>query len=179
VEIDMARLKLLEIDEVEPIARDVFQRSLDDTGRVMNLFKMLAHSEKIVRDWNRLGTTLLYKGKLPADLRELAIIRVGELAQSAYELTAHRRIGLGAGLSAGQVDAVGDWQGSDQFNDQERAVLRYTDEVALDVAATDEGYAGVAAFLTPEQLVELTVNIGYYGMVVRVLESLQVDLENQ
>ena len=173
----MARLKLLEIDEVEPIAREMFQRSIDDTGRVINLFKALAHSAKIVRDWNRLGTTLLYKGKLGADLRELAILRVGELAHSAYELAAHRAIGRNVGLSAEQVAAVAEWQDATVFSEQERAVLRYTDEVALNVAASDAAFAGVQAFLSPEQIVELTVSIGYYGMVVRVLESLQVDQE--
>ena len=173
----MARVKLLEIDEVEPIAREVFQRSLDDTGRVLNLFKALAHSQKIVRDWNRFGTTLLYKGKLAADLRELAIIRVGELANSAYELAAHRAIGRNVGLSAEQVAAAADWQDSDVFDEREKAVLQYTDEVALDVAASAAAYERVAAFLSPEEVVELTVNIGFYGMVVRVLESLQVDLE--
>lgn len=173
----MARLKLLGIDDVGPIAREMFQRSLDDTGRVINLFKAIAHSEKIARDWNRFGTTLLYKGQLPADWRELAIIRVGELAHSAYELAAHRGIGRSAGLTAEQVEAVADWKQADVFDAKERAILRYTDEVALDIAASDEAFAAVAEFLSPEQIVELTVNIGFYGMVVRTLESLQVDAE--
>ena len=79
----MARLKLLEKDEVDPIAREIYEKAEASSGKVLNLFKVLAHSPKIVRDWNRLGTTLLYKGTLAADIRELAIIRVGELAGSA------------------------------------------------------------------------------------------------
>lgn len=175
----MARLKLLEIDDVGPIARAMFQRSIDDTGRVINLFKALAHSEKIARDWNRFGTTLLYKGQLRADWRELAIIRVGELAQSAYELAAHRAIGRNAGLTAEQVEAVADWKDAGVFDEQELAILRFTDEVALNFAASDEAYAAVAEFLTDEQIVELTVNVGFYGMVVRTLETLQVDAESR
>ena len=173
----MARLKLLNIDEVEPIAREMYQKSLDSTGKVLNLFRVLGHSQKITRDWNRLGTTLLRKGKLPADLRELAIIRVGELAQSEYELTAHRAIGLNVGLTQAQVDAVADWKAASEFSEKERAVLQYTDEVALEIAATDAAFNKLKDFFSSEQIVELTVNIGFYGMVVRTLESLQVDAE--
>jgi alkylhydroperoxidase family enzyme len=173
----MARLKLLDISDVGPIAKEMYQKSIDATGKVINLFRVLSHSEKIARDWNRLGTTLLRKGKLPADLRELAIIRVGELAQSQYELTAHRAIGLNVGLTQSQIDVIGDWQGKEVFSDAELAVLQYTDEVALDIAASDESFDRLKNFFTSEQIVELTVNIGFYGMVVRTLESLQVDAE--
>jgi len=173
----MARLELLEKSDVDPIARDLFQKQEDSSGRVINLFKVLAHSPKIVRDWSRLGTTLLRKGKLADDLRELAIIRVGELANSAYELTAHRAIGLNAGLSQEKVNDVANWQDSSHYNEIERAVLKYTDEVAIDIRASDETFADLQKHFSSQEIVELTVSIGYYGMVVRTLEPLQVDLE--
>ncbi len=174
----MARLKALEIDEVEPIAQEMYEKSIEATGKVLNLFKVLSHSQKIARDWNRFGTTLLRKGKLAAGIRELAIIRVGELAHSQYELTAHRAIGLQVGLTQEQIDAIADWEGADVFSAKELAVLQYTDEVAKDIAATDRAFGRLEDFFTPEEIVELTVNIGFYGMVVRILESLQVDMES-
>jgi len=173
----MARLKLLEKNDVDPDTRALFQKQEDSSGRILNLFKVLAHSPKIVRDWSRLGTTLLRKGKLADDLRELAIIRVGELANSAYELTAHRAIGLSAGLSQEQVNDVANWQDSSHYNEAEQAVLKYTDEVAIDVRASDETFAELQQHFSSQEIVELTVSIGYYGMVVRALEPLQVDLE--
>ena len=144
---------------------------------MLNLFKALGHSTRIGKDWSRLGTTLLRKGKRADDLRELAIIRVGELANSAYELTAHRAIGLTAGLSQAQVNDVANWQDSSHFNEVEQTVLKYTDEVAIDIRASDETFADLRRHFSAQEIVELTVCIGYYGMVVRALESLQVDLE--
>jgi alkylhydroperoxidase family enzyme len=173
----MARIKMLEKDEVGPIAAELFQKQEDSSGRVINLFKVLAHSEKIVRDWSRLGTTLLNKGDLRDDLRELAIIRVGELADAPYELAAHRAIGLRSGLSQSQIDDVADWQQSGNFNEVERAVLQYTDEVANDYRTTDQSFARLETHFSSKEIVELTVTIGYYGMVARTLESLQVNME--
>ena len=121
----MARIKLLEKHEVEPMAADLYQKAEDGIGRVINLFKVLAHSPKILRDWNRLGTTLLIKGETSRKLLELAIIRVGEINQAPYELAAHRVIGLDCGISQQQIDDLGDWQGSTYFDDLEQAILQY------------------------------------------------------
>jgi hypothetical protein len=60
----MAPVKLLEKDEVNPIAKEVFQKAEDSTGKVISLFKALAHSPKICPDWNRMGVTILMKGEL-------------------------------------------------------------------------------------------------------------------
>ena len=118
----MARVKILQKDEVHPIAREMFQKSEDTTGRVMNLFRVLAHSPKICRDWNRMGATILLKGELDKRLMELAVIRVGELAQAEYELIAHRALGMRFGLTQEQIDAIGDWQDASVFDEIETLV---------------------------------------------------------
>ncbi|HJN53232.1 MAG: carboxymuconolactone decarboxylase family protein [Pseudomonadales bacterium] len=174
----MARLKLLEKDEVDPIAKEIYTKAEASSGRVLNLFKVLAHSPKLVRDWSRMGTTLLYKGTLAADMRELAILRVGELANSAYELAAHRRIGLSTGLTQAQIDEIATWQESTNFDARERAVLKYTDEIAQDIRASEATFAALQGHFNSRDIVELTVSIGYYGMVARTLESLDVDPES-
>lgn len=175
----MARVKILQKDEVDPIAREMFQKSEDTTGRVMNLFRVLAHSPKICRDWNRMGATILLKGELDKRLMELAVIRVGELAQSEYELRAHRALGMRFGLTQAQIDAAADWKNASVFDEVESLVLQYTDEVALNVRVSDATFARLQAQFNQREIVELTVTIGFYGMVARTLEALQVDLETQ
>jgi alkylhydroperoxidase family enzyme len=173
----MARVKILQKDEVDPIAREMFQKSEDTTGRVLNLFRVLAHSPKICRDWNRMGATILLKGELDKKLMELAVIRVGELAQAEYELIAHRALGMRFGLTQAQIDGVGEWKDAAVFNEVESLVLQYTDEVALNIRASDETFAQLEKHFNQREIVELTVVIGFYGMVTRTLETLQVDLE--
>jgi len=174
----MARVRILQKDEVDPIAREMFQKSEDTTGRVINLFRVLAHSPKICRDWNRMGATILLKGELDKRLMELAVIRVGELTQSAYELAAHRALGMRFGLTQAQVDAVADWEKATVFDEVESLVLQYTDEVALNIRVSDETFARLEKRFNQREIVELTVAIGFYGMVARTLEALQVDMES-
>lgn len=173
----MARVKLLQKDETQPIAREMFQKSEDTTGGVLNLFRVLAHSPKICRDWNRMGTTILMKGEFPKKLLELAIVRVGELTQAPYELRAHRALGMRFGLTQQQINDIGDWQHSSQFDEDEQLVLQYTDEVALNIRVPDALFSKIAERFNEKEIVELTVAIGFYGMVARTLEALQVDME--
>ena len=139
---------------------------------------MVGNSPKIGRDFLRLGTAILRKGILNPALRELAILRVGNLAQASYEWTQHVPIGLDAGLSQDQIDNINKWKDSSLFNDKERAVLRYTDEIVNNIRVTDETFSQIKNFFNDQEIVELTIAIGYYGMVSRLLEALQVELEN-
>jgi len=173
----MARVRILQKDDVHPIAREMFQKSEDTTGRVLNLFRVLAHSPKICRDWNRMGATILLKGELDKRLMELAVIRVGELAQAEYELIAHRALGMRFGLTQAQIDGIADWQSAFVFDEIETLVLQYTDAVALNIRVPDELFEDLQAHFNEREIVELTVAIGFYGMVARTLEALEVDLE--
>ena len=175
----MAGIKYLEKNEVEPIAEELYGKMEKNSGRVGNLFKALAHSQKILRDWSRLGTTLLLKGEISRKLLEIAIIRVGEINQAAYELAAHRRIGLESGLTQEQVDAIADCQSSDIFDELEKAILQFTDEVSRDIRVSDKTFNQLREHFTERQMVEMTVTIGYYHMVCRFLEPMQIDLENE
>ena len=89
----------------------------------------------------------------------------------------HTPRALEAGASQKQVDEISDWASSAAFNDQERAVLQYTDEVAQHIGVADDTFAKLHSFLSEHEIVELTTAIGYYGMVCRILVALQIELE--
>jgi 4-carboxymuconolactone decarboxylase len=173
----MARVKLLQKEEVGPMVKEIYQKVEYSGNEVLNLLKALAHSPKICRDWRRLGITLLLKGELSPELRELAILRVGNLAQANYEYTKHVPLALQAGVNQRQIDALSKWKNSTVFDDQERAVLEYTDEMTQNIRVSDETFSKIQDFLSDREIVELTVTIAYYGMVCRTLEALQVELE--
>ena len=173
----MARVSILSKEQVSDELKDVFQ-NMERRGRqVLNIHKVMAHCPRVGREFLRLGNAILFHGSLPPKLRELAILRVGDLAEATYEWTQHVPIGLRAGLTEQQIKTLHQWKVSSLFNDQERAVLQYTDEVAQNIRVSEETFRAVRDFLTEEQVVELTTTIGYYGMVSRILEALEIELE--
>lgn len=76
-----------------------------------------------------------------------------------------------------QITAVKEGIDSPVFNDLEKAVLRYTDEVSLNVKSSDETFNELAGNMSHRELVELTLTIGFYNMVARFLENTEVQIE--
>jgi alkylhydroperoxidase family enzyme len=173
----MARVAILEKEAVSDELRELFQNMESKGQTVLNLFKVMANSPEVGRAFLRLGNRILFKSRLNPRLRELAILRVGDLAKANYEFTQHVPIARRTGVTAAQIEALPGWKGASLFNDQERAVLQYTDEMAEKIRVNDDTFAKVKAFLSDQEIVELTTTIGYYGMVSRILETLQVELE--
>ncbi len=173
----MARVRLLDKEEVSLEFQERFEK-MEESGRpVLNLFKVMAHSPQVGYRFLGLGNAILLKGVVPPHLRELAILRVGQLNEATYEWTQHVPIALSVGVRQAQIDALSAWEDSPEFDEREKAILRYTDEETKNIRVQDETFAAVREILTEEAVVELTTTIGYYAMVCRILESLQVELE--
>jgi alkylhydroperoxidase family enzyme len=173
----MARVPYIEKEQADPRVAEWFAKLEAKGQQVLNLYKTVAHAPALFTDFFRLGNRILFQGLLPARLRELAILRVGDLAQAPYEFTKHREIGLNCGVRVEQIEALPRWERAPEFDEQERAVLRYTDEVTRGYRASGAAFAALKRSLSDAQIVELTVTIGFYGMICRVLEALQVDIE--
>src|SRR4029450_6808709 len=95
-----------------------------------------------------------------------------------YEVFRHERLAREAGVAEEKIAALRDATiEAPAFTDNEKAVLRYTDHVVRNVKASDKTLKAVQAFLTPGAVVELTLTIGYYMMVCRLLETTGVEGE--
>ena len=154
---------------------DKLGKIMDSLQPQLNVFRMVANSEPVARGFLKMGNALLDRGTLSPTLRELAILRVGWLSKASYEVYQHERIGRDVGLSEEKLRAIHKGADAAEFDEHEKAVLRFTDDVVKNVKASDATFKPVAAFLDAEQIVELTLSIGFYMMVSRFLETLEVD----
>jgi alkylhydroperoxidase family enzyme len=172
----LARISFVEKDKADPYIKDAMSK-LDDQKFLINLFKVMANSPRVARNFIRLGNAILAEEGFPPQIRELAILRVGFLCGSMYEYTKHVVMGKREGLSQEKINAVPAWIAASCFDESERAALAYTDEVALQVKVQDATFNRLRTFFSEPEIVKLTATIGYYGMVSRVLVALQVDLD--
>ena len=175
----MARVPLLEKDQADPMVKELFQKIEDNGAQIIKLYKAVANSPYVVRDFVRMGNALFRRTELPPKLRELAILRVANLSGCEYERRQHVPIAKLVGISQEQIDAMEDWASSSSFNEVERAALQYTDEVAQNVAAKDGTFSTLRNHLNNREIVELTLSIGYWGMLARVLVALEIDMDEQ
>jgi alkylhydroperoxidase family enzyme len=142
----------------------------------LNVFRMMAHAETCFEPLVRLGAAILGAQRLSAKLRELAILRVAALSPAPYEWTQHVSIAAMVGATGAQIEALerGDCAAA-CFDDLERAVLRFTTEAVRDVRVSDAPFAEVSGRLSPQEVVELLLAVGYYMLIARLLESTGVE----
>jgi alkylhydroperoxidase family enzyme len=145
----------------------------------LNLFRMLPYAGRVAPAFLRMGGMILNRTNLDPKLRELAILRVGVLTGSDYEVHHHRRIGKDVGLTVGQIDAVAAGPDSPAFDSDQRLVLQVVDAVIRDVKAPDALLAEAVERLGPEALAELVMTIGYYRMVAGFLRNFGVEVEGE
>jgi 4-carboxymuconolactone decarboxylase len=173
----MARVSYVATAEAQGDAREVFAKLEARGSDILNLNRVLAHSPNVLRNFMRLGNSLLFHGVLPPRLRELAILRVAELTGAQYEWAHHVPIARQAGVSEEQIAELTGWATSAHFDARERAVLAYADSVTTNVGVPDEVFSEARVHLGEAEVVELTLVAGYWGMVARMLVALQVDVE--
>lgn len=142
-------------------------------------FRMLGNCETLLRPFLALGGAILTQTRLDPQLRELAIVRAAVHCGSVYELNQHDEIAREVGLPQEKIDALRAGPASAVFEERERGVVQFTDELVQSVKVTRETFDRVAAFLTPCEIQELIIAIGYYSMVGRFLETLEVDQEGE
>lgn len=178
----MARIPYAREDEFTPAIHE----QLSDRPS-LNLYRMLPRlGEPAALGFLALGRAFLREGALDPCLRELAVLRTGHLCGAHYEVHQHervaRRVGTAdekiAALAAAGPNSLSADQLANVFTDVERAVLTYTEEVVNNVKATDESFEVVRSHLGDRLTGELTMLIGFYGMVSRLLENLEIDLED-
>jgi 4-carboxymuconolactone decarboxylase len=173
----MARVSYVATAEAQGDAREVFAKLERRGSEIINLNRVLAHSPNVLRNFMRLGNSLLFHGVLPPPLRELAILRVAELTGAQYEWAHHVPIARQAGVGDEQIASLTDWATSAHFDARERAVLAYVDSVTSRVGVPDEVFSEARVHLSEAEVVELTLVAGYWGMVARLLVALQIDVE--
>ena len=168
----MARVPYLEQSDLAPEDQDLLKRPI-------SLFKALVNSPKAARAFSGLGGYIRYGSKLDPRLRELAILQVGWLARSPYEWSHHVKLGHDFGVTEEDIGAlIDDTAGRPTTLDPlSRTVLKAAREMTAEGAMAEATFASLQAELGNEQVVDLTLTIGFYNAVVRVLATLQIDVE--
>lgn len=117
--------------------------------------------------------------ELDPKLRELGQVRAGWSCGSQFVFSQHCKAARDAGLSDEQVDAIPHWQVADCFSELERAVLAYTDALALQHGRVPDGvFAVLADQLTEPAILELTYITGTYVMHAITTRALRLECDD-
>lgn len=168
----MARIPYPDLAKSSPEVRDMLGRLPSPA----NIFNMMAHAETLLKPVMKLGGTHLGKLKLDPKLRELCLLHAVKLEGGDYEWVQHVPIALDLGATQDQIDALGrSDDGAACFSAAEKAALRFTREVVVDVRASEQALVEVRKHLSDREVVELIMMAGFYITLARLTETLGVE----
>jgi AhpD family alkylhydroperoxidase len=146
-------------------------------GTLRPLDRMLLHSPQLADGWNSLLGAIRQRMALPADIRELVILRIAVLNHADYEWAAHEKDARRAGLDDAHLAAIRAEHADRHpaLDPRRRRVIAYADAMTRDVHVPDAVFDALRPDFTDAELVELTATIAAYGMVSRFLVALDVE----
>lgn len=182
--LDAPRIEPVDLDRLDADQRAALEPFLATDGgrvgggRILNIFRTLAHAPKALTAFLGWGNYILSKRSAlgPRD-RELVILRTGYNCRSGYEWTQHKRIGLDCGLTEDEITRIKAGPGAPGWSDLDRAMLHATDELNTGHFVTDATWAALAP-LGDKGRMDLVMTVGQYTQVSMILNSFGVQVED-
>jgi 4-carboxymuconolactone decarboxylase len=174
----MARDLGLRGDRFAPLTYEAMtpeQRAMTDAvlagqrGSMQGPYNVLLRSPEMGLKAQAFGEHVRFKSSLPLRLNELAILIVARDWNCDFMWQAHRKIGIGAGLSEALVDAIERREEPEGMQDDEAAVVRFCRELLADRKVSDATFAAARNAFGERGVVDLMGVMGYYTLVAMAL----------
>ena len=172
----MAKIGYVEKDDAPDNVKAVYEQLEKSFGVVPNVLKGMANSTELFMGFMPFLGATLGPSKVDNATKELAILTTTKLNGCGYCTAHHTAAGKRAGLSDEKIDAVPD-ESSPAFDDREKAVVRFSKELAQNVAASQESLDELRKHFDDAQIAELNMVNGTFHVLTRFADTFKVELE--
>jgi len=162
---------------LDPILQDMFDKSRAMGGAIINLQLATGHAPKFTRASRAMAFTIRFETSTPRPLIELVIFRTAQIVGSDYELNQHTPFMKMCHYNDEQIAEVSDWRRSKLFDDKQRALLGYVEQMANGGNVDDPTFAELSHFFTPQQIVEISYTVGSYYSTGLLTKALKIQPE--
>jgi alkylhydroperoxidase family enzyme len=147
-------------------------------GRVLNVFRTLVRAPELAKAFLTWGNYVLDKRRsLEPRMRELVVLRTGFLCRSGYEWAQHVPIGLRAGLSESDIEAIKAGPDHPRWSLLDALLLKAADELHHDQFVSTPTWDGLRDHLDEKACIDVIMAVGQYTQVCMFLNTLGVPLD--
>jgi 4-carboxymuconolactone decarboxylase len=145
----------------------------------LNLFRTLVRHPALLKRTNVLAGLFMTKNLVPPRDREIVILRVAIRSGCEYEYRQHAEMAITCGLTADDISALHDAEPVHNWSPSEWALIQLTDSLVEGFEVSDEIWSELAARFSEQQLMELTMLVGFYRMLAGVMNSLGIPVDER
>lgn len=170
----MPHVTPLSIEDAPAAAQPILKAIEKKFGKSMNIFCTAAYQPDVLGGLTQINDGI--RNDLPEKLRELAYFKASQVNHCDYCSHYHKQAAKKAGVSDAQLQATVDFQSSDAFDAQEKAVLTYAEQLTktakVDAAVVEQ----LKQFLDEKQLVSLAATVALANFTNRFNHGLDIQL---
>ena len=134
-------------------------------------FHMLLRNPELGDRVQNVGRYLRFENSLPDAVKELVILVTARHWGAQFEWAVHRGFALDAGVPEAVCDAVAKGAKPAGLTPEQQAAYDYATELLATKGVGDSAFARAKQFFGEAGVVELTVCVGYYGLIGLVLNT--------
>ena len=172
----MAKISYVEKENAPDNIKAVYEKLEGQFGMVPNVLKAMANSPELFMGFMPFLGAALGPSRVDNATKELAILTTAKLNGCSYCTAHHTGAGKRAGLTDEKIAAATD-ETSDALEDREKAVVRFSKELAENVAASQESLDELAKYFDEGQIAELNMVTGVFHVLTRFADTFKVELE--
>ena len=136
---------------------------------------VLAHAQAGLRDVQQPVARKL----TPLPARTRARLARGSPRGSQFVFSQHCKAARHAGVADEKIAAIPAWSVAAAFDDADRAILAYTDELILAHGRVQDAvFAALRTHLSDEAILELTYAVATYGMHATICRALRLEYDD-
>ena len=169
------RVSPREAKDVDPELKKTYAHIEKTLGMLPTLFTTMAHLPGAVRPIFEAYEAIALKSPIEERLQQLAMIRTSVKNDAPYCLHAHMELGLRAGLTHKQIDALRYDPAGGEFTEKEQAVIAYAEHLSRSGNDIPEAlFSRLRAHFGESEIVSLTLCISLMCLLNRYTEALKL-----
>lgn len=169
-------MRLPEADPAQsPALEEAYAGFRSTRGIVSNVMRSFGHAPAGLKLIATLGRYCRYETDLTELQKELVILITGRGVDYAWHH--HAPLGMQAGLTTAQLDALREGRTPEGLGETEAALCDYVLAYSSLKGVPDAVFARLAARLTPRQVTDVNIISGYFLMIAASIIGMQVQLD--
>ena len=173
----MARVPYITKEDLPPEKQQIFDRIVGTRGAVLHVHQALLNSPDAAEAVATVGEYIRYRSPLDPVVREIAILSTARELNNDYEWAQHVPIAREVGVRDQVIESIRSGRAPMGIPAKEGIFAQAARELVRKGTLSERTYQAVEHLLGIPQTIDLIVLVGYYFLVDRVINTLQVSLE--
>lgn len=172
------RLPLAELADMPAEVLETVRDIESKIGRCPSVVRTLALATGCLSSLHALLNDINTRQSLSMRRREILVLYISRSRNGRYEWIQHEPLARRAGLGDPEIHALRGLDiTADCFPPDEQALLGYVHEVTTLGKATRQTFDTLREHLSPQEIVELTIDLGFYRMLSELTENAETPLD--